>query len=248
MSMKVYCAAGLAAFAILLASPASAQLVDPLDVFADSFRTGVALSILMGKPEGHQEADEFTLGGVLNNKFLDSHDPLEVGAAVSYNFRPWNNRIVVAPFAELDWTDLSVKHMFAGGQFLGTRSNWIMTFGAKAGMIVAPSVLVYGLAGGGWLNQDLNVNFATSASRNVNTPGFTLGGGIEYAPSTWRLFGKPASAFFQYQHHWWNDARFNMPASSPGFNYVFKREDDVFKVGLNIYFGDPAGRAPVIAK
>ena len=101
--------------------------------------------------------------------------------------------------------------------------------------MTSPGISVYGLAGAAWLNQDLNVNFATAASRNTTTPGFTLGLGGEYQPTSWRLFGNPVSVFLQYQHTWWSTANFNTPTSSPFFNYAFKREDDTFKLGVNVY-------------
>ncbi len=97
--------------------------------------------------------------------------------------------------------------------------------------------LPLGLAGAGWLNTELNVKFATAPSRTTTVPGFTLGGGGEYQPSALRIFGEPMSVFLQYQHSWWQDADFNRPASSPNFNYTFKRDDDTIKFGLNVYLG-----------
>jgi hypothetical protein len=172
---------------------------------------------------------------VITNQFTDSGDPLGVGIVAGYNFRPWNNNIVVGPFASFDWLNQTINHTFAGGQFLGTTTHWIATVGAKGGTVVTPGVYLYGLAGASWLNQSLNVNFATAASSNVTTPGFTLGLGGEYQPSSWRLFGNPVSVFLQYQHTWWSTANYNTPTSSPAFNYAFKREDDTIKLGVNIY-------------
>jgi hypothetical protein len=95
-----------------------------------------------------------------------------------------------------------------------------------------------------WLNQSLNVNFATAASSNATTPGFTLGLGGEYQPSSWRLFGSPVSVFMQYQHTRWNAANFNAPPSSPAFNYAFKREDDTIRLGFNVYLSAPTPPPP----
>jgi hypothetical protein len=36
------------------------------------------------------------------------------------------------------------------------------------------------------------------------------------------------SVFPQYQHSWWADA---------DFNYIFERDDDTVKFGLNVYLG-----------
>ena len=53
-----------------------------------------------------------------------------------------------------------------------------------------------------------------------------------------------------YQHTWWQDAKFNTSASSPLFNYAFRREDDTIKLGVNVYFSppEPPPRRPIIAK
>jgi hypothetical protein len=174
--------------------------------------------------------------GAVTNEFDDSGDPIGGGIVAGYNFSPWNNNIVVGPFASFDWLNLTINHNFAGGQFLGTTTNWIINAGVKAGVVTMPGVYLYGLAGAAWLNHDLNINFATAARQNTTTPGFTLGLGGEYKPTSWRLFGNPVSVFAQYQHTWWSTANFNMPASSPAFNYAFKRDDDTFKLGVNVYF------------
>src|SRR5258708_3545096 len=149
---------------------------------------------------------------VITNRFTDSGDPLGVGIVGGYNFRPWNNNIVIGPFASFDYLNQTINHNFAGGQFLGTTTHWFINAGVKAGVITAPGFYFYGLAGVAFLNHDLNVNFATAAQSNVTTPGFTLGLGGEYQPSSWQLAGHPVSIFAQYQHTWWSNANFNTPA------------------------------------
>jgi nitrate reductase NapE component len=175
--------------------------------------------------------------GVITNQFIDSGDPLGVGIVGGYNFKPWNNNIVIGPFASFDYLTQTINHNFAGGQFLGTTTHWFINAGVKAGVVTAPGLYLYGLAAAAWLNHDLNVNFATAAQSNVTTPGFTLGVGGEYQPSSWQLAGHPVSLFAQYQHTWWSNANFNTPTSSPAFNYAFRREDDTIKFGVNFYFG-----------
>jgi hypothetical protein len=182
---------------------------------------------------------------VITNRFVDSGDPLGVGIVGGYNFKPWNNNIVIGPFASFDYLNQTINHNFAGGQFLGTTTHWFINAGVKAGVVTAPGFYLYGLAGAAWLNHDLNVNFATAAQSNVTTPGFTLGLGGEYQPSSWQLAGHPVSIFAQYQHTWWSNANFNTPTSSPAFNYAFRREDDPIKLGVSFYFGAaPAPAAP----
>jgi hypothetical protein len=178
--------------------------------------------------------------GVITNQFVDSGDPLGIGIVGGYNFRPWNNSVVVGPFASFDYLNQTINHNFAGGQFLGTTTHWFINAGVKAGVVTASGFYVYGLAGAAFLNHDLNVNFAIPAGRNVTTSGFTAGLGGEYAPASWRLAGHPISIFAQYQHTWWSTANFNTPVSSPAFNYAFRREDDTFKLGVNFYFSAPS--------
>jgi hypothetical protein len=182
---------------------------------------------------------------MVTNQFTDSGDPLGVGIVGGYNFKPWNNKVVIGPFASFDYLNQTINHNFAGGQFLGTTTHWFMNAGLKAGVVTAPGFYFYGLAGAAFLNHDLNVNFATTAQSNVTTPGFMFGVGGEYQPPSWKLSGLPVSLFAQYQHTWWSNANFNAPTSSPAFNYAFRREDDTIKFGVNFYFGAaPAPAAP----
>jgi hypothetical protein len=160
-----------------------------------------------------------------------------VGFVATYLFAPWSNALRVGPFASFDILRQTVNNNFAGGQFLGTTTQWFATTGAKAGVVVSPDVFIYGLAGASWLNEDLNVKFATASSSNVTIPGVTLGLGAEFRPASWQIAGHPVTLSAQYQHTWWSTADFNAPASSPGFNYAFRREDDTVKLGVNFYFG-----------
>src|SRR5579863_131724 len=127
--------------------------------------------------------------GAVTNQFSDSGDPLGGGIVGGYNFVPWTNW-VIGPFASFDWLRLTINHTFPGGTYLGTTTNWIANLGAKAGYMVAPGWQVYGLAGAAWLNESLNINFpAGFSTKTTTTPGFTLGLGTEYHPSTWQVAG-----------------------------------------------------------
>ena len=181
---------------------------------------------------------------VITNQFKDSGDPLAIGIVGGYNFKPWNNNIVIGPFASFDYLNQTINHNFAGGQFLGTTTHWFINAGVKAGVVTAPGFYLYGLAGAAFLNHDLNVNFATAAQSNTTTPGFTAGLGGEYQPPSWQLAGHPVSVFAQYQHTWWSNANFNTPTSSPAFNYAFRRDDDTIKFGVNFYFNAPPAPVP----
>jgi opacity protein-like surface antigen len=182
---------------------------------------------------------------VVTNQFTDSGDPIGGGAVVGYNFSPWGD-VIVGPFASFDWLNQTINHTFAGGTFLGTTTHWMITAGAKGGVTPAPGFFVYGLAGVSWLNQDLNINFGGPVtSSNTTVPGFTFGLGGEYKPSFLQGFGVPVAVFAQYQHTWWQDGTLTTPAASPLFNYAFRREDDTFKVGFNVYFGAPQAAEPM---
>ena len=54
-----------------------------------------------------------------------------------------------------------------------------------------------------------------------------------------QYIGAPASVFVEYQHLWYDDAHFNMPPSSPAFNYTFRREDNLVKMGITFALGAP---------
>jgi hypothetical protein len=80
----------------------------------------------------------------------------------------------------------------------------------------------------------------------VTTPGVTVGAGAEFRSSSWQLAGLPISLFAQYQHTWWDTAHFDRPASSPAFNYGFRREGDTFKLGANFYFNPAPPPRPAL--
>ena len=116
-----------------------------------------------------------------NTKEFRTHgDPPGIGFAATYLFAPRNSMLRVGPFASFDILRQTVNHDFAGGQFLGTTTHWFATAGLKAGAVVQPDLFIYGLTRATWLNENLNVNFATASSSNVTIPGVTLGLGAEY--------------------------------------------------------------------
>jgi hypothetical protein len=207
--------------------------------------TGLSLgTYVIGLNRADQTSIETLRLSDIRKFFHDIDDPAGVGFVASYLFAPWNNALRIGPFASFDILRQTVNHNFAGGQFLGTTTHWFATAGAKAGVVVSPDVFIYGLTGASWLNENLNVNFATAATSNVTIPGVTLGLGGEYRPASWQIGGHPITLFAQYQHTWWSTANFNAPASSPGFNYAFRREDDTVKLGVNFYFGAAAPPPP----
>lgn len=206
---------------------------------------GFYVGLEIAKNSGRVKTREFLASnGELTNEFTDTGDPLGVGVAVGYYFRPFGS-VVVGPFASFDFLRQTINHTFAGGTFLGTTTHWIATAGGRLG-VNAAGMLVYGLAGASFLNHDLNINFGGPVtSQNTTTPGFTAGIGGEFQLSALqRSLGVPVSVFVQYQHTWWQEAHLDAPAASPRFNYAFSREDDTVKLGLNFYLGAPTPPSP----
>lgn len=98
------------------------------------------------------------------------------------------------------------------------------------------------------LNQTLNINFVpVASSQSATVAGDTLGLGGAWRPSFLQGFGRPVSVFAEYQHFWWADATFNTRAASPAFNYTFRRQEDLLKVGFTVDLSAPPVAAPRVA-
>jgi len=178
--------------------------------------------------------------GAVTNQFSDRADPFGGGIIVGYKFSPWANSIVVSPFASLDFIRAPVNHTFPGGSYLGTTDNFIGTGGIKIGPRLDMGVWLYGIAGVSVLNETLKINFIPVLStQSATVAGATVGFGGAMQPAFLQGLGHPVSLFLEYQHTWWQDATFNTPAASPGFNYTFRREDDVVKFGFTVSLDPP---------
>src|SRR5260370_14607094 len=140
---------------------------------------------------------------VITNRFTDSGDPLGVGIVGGYNFKPWNNNLVIGPFASFDSLKQTINHNFAGGQFLGTTTHWFINAAVKAGVAPTPRVSLYGLAGAAFFTHKLHVNFVNAARSNTTTPGFTLGLGGEHPPSSSHPPLPPLPPLAQHHPPWW---------------------------------------------
>lgn len=175
---------------------------------------------------------------VVTNQFSDHADPVGGGLIVGYKFAPWANNIVVSPFVSFDFLNAPVNHTFPGGSFLGTTANFMGTFGLKAGPQLDMGLWLYGIAGLSVLNETLNINFIpVSSAQSAWAAGATLGLGAAFQPGFLQGFGHPVSLFVEYQHTWWQNANFNMPAASPFYNYTFARQDDMLKLGFTVDLG-----------
>jgi hypothetical protein len=164
-------------------------------------------------------------------------DPLGIAIDIGFGFKPWAgvNNLVVNPFLSFDYPNASANYVFPGGSFIGAKNNYEGTVGVKIGPAYQ-SVWLYTIAGVSLLNERLTVNFIPNSSSITTTvPGATFGAGGAIRPNWLQVFGYSTSLSLEWQHTWWQTANFNVPASSPFFNYAFKREDDRIMLGLNFY-------------
>jgi hypothetical protein len=204
--------------------------IGPETSLALSFLFNVESPVPVGLPT-FQSADRNSGGG---------------GGAVAMVTIPVNiPNATVKAFASVDGMHDTVDHTFSGGSTLGTTSNVLVTGGIKAGPNIA-GTWVYGIVGLAALNESLHVNFLPlRASTTTTVGGAAAGAGFAFTPSFLRGLGTPVALFAEFQHVWYQDAHFNSPASSPGFNYTFRREDNLVKLGLTFALATPA--APVVS-
>jgi hypothetical protein len=201
--------------------------------------SGFELGFQISETSGLMKWKE-SLNGETTNQGSVRRDPAGIGFKVGYGFRPWGNNLIVAPFVSFDYLNWSINQTFANGNLLGTRSNFESTLGVKVGPAVTPNIWLYAIGGVSALNQTLKVNFMPLASSTTKTvAGGTAGVGAAIRPDFLQGFGRPVSISLEYQHTWWANAQFDMPAASPLFNYNFRREDDTIKLGFNVYLTPP---------
>ena len=113
----------------------------------------------------------------------------------------------------------------------------MLNAGAKLGVVLPASTMVYALGGLSVLNENLIVDFGgpVRTSENRTSVGGTAGIGVEIRPAVLRQFGRPVALFAQYQHAWWERANLDRPLTSPMFDYRFRREDNSVKFGFVVY-------------
>jgi len=129
------------------------------------------------------------------------------GAGCDYQFHLWNWDVVVGGFGDYDWMNLRGTSSFGllGAGNLKESSAW--AGGARAGVLAAPWVLVYGT--GGYTGTHFNsVNFFNGitgvptgsglASQNLN--GWFIGGGTE-AELRWLMPGLFLRTEYRYSSY-----------------------------------------------
>lgn len=118
-------------------------------------------------------------------------------------------RFLVGAFGEYNWSDINIADA------LSVDNDW--TIGARAGVIVAPKTMVYGLVG--WSQAELSAGTSSETYDGVKA-----GGGVEFAIAS-NLF-----ANLEVSHTWY-DLDEGDGEGSPTF------EDTRAMVGLKMKFG-----------
>ena len=120
--------------------------------------------------------------------------------------------------------------------------QWFATATARAGVLAAPTLLLYAKAGGAWAHDVYNIavfNSALPSALGSATPsGWTAGAGLE-----WAFFGGGWTAFAEYDYLDFGTKRVNYTAvAAPGFTFPLdvRQSVNLFLFGINYRFG-PAG-------
>ena len=116
-------------------------------------------------------------------------------------------------------------------------TRWISTLAARFGVVLNNGVLLYGKAGGGWVDNNAtitNLNTGASISASNRNSGWVVGAGVEWAiAGNW-------SAKLEYDFVKLDDLTFG-PGPFLGNTFTASREIQMFKVGLNYRFGSLFG-------
>ena len=122
--------------------------------------------------------------------------------------------------------------------------QWFGTLTARAGVLAAPTLLLYAKGGSAWAHDVLNVSIFNSALPSAPgsaTPsGWTAGAGLE-----WAFFGGNFTAFAEYDYMSFGTSRVNytlVTTSGLTFPLDMKQSVNLFLFGINYRFG-VGGRA-----
>jgi hypothetical protein len=182
--------------------------------------------------------ERFADSGTFSDAFRNSSGSPGTGIRIGYNFAPTPGGFVVGMFIDANALSENIYQTFPAGGYLGTTVNFDGTAGVKAGFIVAPSFLpkpvwVYGIGGVSVMGETLKLYLGGPvSSSNQIVPGATMGFGIELQPVT----DAPVTIRAEYRHTIWEDAKFNMPSTSPTFNYTYTTWSDAYSLGIDYHF------------
>jgi outer membrane immunogenic protein len=144
----------------------------------------------------------------------------------------------------VDATDFNHHHLSTIVPFVGDtfhdRGRWFATVTGRLGFLVAPSFLIYGIGGWGWVDNRFDVVtpagtvLTTSSSNSRNGADAGVGGEWMFAPG-WSLWA-------EWDHIFLKNRDFLITTAGPVVNTVNVRRDfDKVLVGINWRFGGVGG-------
>lgn len=220
--MKNAVALILGASALAFAAPAMAQSA------SDNSFTGLWGGVIGGY-------DASSAGSSVDDDGNDNNDQSIEGAAygVQLGYDVDLGGVVIG--AEAEYADSTAKTEFANGDFEGFGFGSVETgrdlyFGARIGAKVGPDAMIY--AKGGYTNAKYNVlanDGTTQFSQDIDTDGYRIGAGAEYALSN-NAFVK-----LEYRYSNYSDAEIDFDgalADSDRFNIDTDRHQVMAGVGF----------------
>jgi outer membrane immunogenic protein len=120
----------------------------------------------------------------------------------------------------------------------------VSSFGTVRGRIgyALDRTLWYGTGGWGWADTRIGINNPFFLSQHKTQSGWVAGGGVEYAlNNNW-------SVKLEYLHLDLGRDTVVFSPTFPAFDVHVKNNIDLVRLGVNWKFGDPWGKAPVVAK
>jgi len=168
------------------------------------------------------------------------------GAQIGCNYQ-FAGGWVVGVQGDYDWTSATSSSVNSLVPFF-TNQTHIKSLASATGRIgyAWDRFLGYVKGGGAWETADYN-GLVTSTGVVLSTTSATLGGwtvgiGGEYAFTEW------LTGFAEYDYYNFGNQSVTLVNAATGFQVPInvKASDNVFKVGLNLRWGPPAG--PVVAK
>jgi len=168
-------------------------------------------------------SDGFTGGSISN-----SMTGFVAGGQLGYNWQI--GALVLGAEADLDLTSLNASGT-AANIAATAKTKWIGTLAARFGWALN-NWLLYGKAGGGWINNQVTLTNGTAQVSGSNTnSGLLLGGGVEFA------FAPNWTAKFEYDYLGLNTWTLNSTLFAPAADQLsVKRQINMFTIGLNYKF------------
>ncbi len=130
---------------------------------------------------------------------------------------------------DFDWTSLNGSGS-AAGVSLSANTNWVTTLAGRFGVAVN-NWLIYGKAGGGWVNNSATLTAAGGSITGSNTnAGWLAGGGVEYGLTpNWTIKA-------EYDYLGLNAWTLNPTFIAVGDRFSVNRQINMFTVGFNYKF------------